>query len=115
MQPSMFNVRVPVSGRNEVFMMNTLSDAQLLVSADVADLLDRVGRGDSTFRDDERETVDVLRENGFLVSSREHEQRELQEYLTGLRGGLLAALRRRAHLLAQGVATHGAARGTRHS
>jgi uncharacterized protein len=85
MQPSMFNVRVPVSGRNEVFMMNTLSDAQLLVSADVADLLDRVGRGDSTFRDDERETVDVLRENGFLVSSREHEQRELQEYLTGLR------------------------------
>ena len=29
MQPSMFNVRVPLADRNEVFLMNTFSDAQL--------------------------------------------------------------------------------------
>ena len=28
MQPSQFNVRVPLTDRNEVFMMNTFSDAQ---------------------------------------------------------------------------------------
>ena len=41
MQPSMFNLRVPLAGRDEVFLMNTLTDAQLLVSPDVAALLDR--------------------------------------------------------------------------
>ena len=44
MQPSMFNVRVPLDERgDEVFLMNTLTDAQLIVSPDVAALLDRVG------------------------------------------------------------------------
>ena len=32
MQPSMFNVQVPIADRNEVFLMNTFSDAQILVS-----------------------------------------------------------------------------------
>ena len=41
MQPSMFNVQVPVPGRDEVFLMNTFTDAQLLVSSDVASLLSR--------------------------------------------------------------------------
>ena len=41
MQPSIFNVRVPLPERNEVFLMNTLNDAQLLVSPDVTALLDR--------------------------------------------------------------------------
>ena len=41
MQPSIFNVRVPLPARNEVFLMNTLTDAQLVVSPDVTDLLDR--------------------------------------------------------------------------
>ena len=41
MQPSMFNVRVPLEDRNEVFLMNTFTDAQLIVSRDVAALLDR--------------------------------------------------------------------------
>ena len=41
MQPSIFNLRVPIAGRDDVFLMNTLSDAQLLVSSDVAALLDR--------------------------------------------------------------------------
>ncbi len=46
MQPSQFNVQVPLPDRNEVFLMNTFSDAQLLVSPDVAGLLERVARGD---------------------------------------------------------------------
>ena len=41
MQPSMFNVRVPLEDQNEVFLMNTFTDAQLIVSSDVAALLDR--------------------------------------------------------------------------
>src|SRR5438045_5079542 len=70
MKPSMFNLQVPLPERGEVFLMNTFTDAQLLVSTDVATLLERVSRGES-FGQDERETVDTLRENGFLVESRE--------------------------------------------
>ena len=36
MQPSIFNIRVPLPERDEVFLMNTLTDAQLVVSPDVA-------------------------------------------------------------------------------
>jgi hypothetical protein len=46
MQPSIFNVRVPIDGRDDVFLMNTLTDAQLIVSSDVAALLDRQGFDD---------------------------------------------------------------------
>src|SRR5690349_20800897 len=84
MKPSMFNLQVPLPERGEVFLMNTFTDAQLLVSTDVATLLDRVSRGES-FSQDERETVDTLRENGFLVESREWEQRELSEYFISAR------------------------------
>ena len=41
MQASMFNLRVPLPARDEVFLMNTLTDAQMVVSSDVAALLDR--------------------------------------------------------------------------
>jgi uncharacterized protein len=85
MQPSMFNVQVPVQDTGEVFLMNTLSDAQLLVSSDVTDLLQRLARGDTGFAGDERDTIDVLIENGFVVDSREHERRSLDEYFTNLR------------------------------
>ena len=40
----MFNVRVPLADQGngaDVFLMNTFTDAQLVVSRDVADLLDR--------------------------------------------------------------------------
>ena len=47
MQPSLFNIRVPLPDRDEVFLMNTLTDAQLVVSPDVARLLDRADAGDS--------------------------------------------------------------------
>ncbi len=35
MQPSIFNVRVPLADRDEVFLMNTFTDAQLVVSREV--------------------------------------------------------------------------------
>ena len=85
MQPSMFNVQVPVTDSDEVFLMNTLSDAQLLVSSDVSRLLERIGGGDARFSHDERETIDALVENGFVVESRELERRSLDEYFVNLR------------------------------
>ncbi len=42
MQPSMFNNSVPLPD-DTVFLMNTFTDAQLVVSSDVAALLDRLG------------------------------------------------------------------------
>jgi uncharacterized protein len=85
MQPSIFNVQVPVSDGNDVFLMNTFSDAQLLVSPDVTGLLDRIGRGDTSFTADERGTIEALVENGFVVTSREQERQDLRKYFTDLR------------------------------
>ena len=85
MQPSVFNVQVPLPERNEVFLMNTFSDAQLLVSPDVTGLLDRIKNGQSTFEGDERETVESLVENGFIVGSRDDEQQALKKYFTDMR------------------------------
>jgi len=85
MQPSMFNVQVPLPERNEVFLMNTFSDAQLLVSPDVTGLLDRIKQGHEAFDAEERETVDSLLENGFLVDSREDEQVALKKYFSDIR------------------------------
>src|SRR5207253_1163726 len=81
MQPSMFNLRVPIKGRDQVFLMNTLSDAQLVVSSDVAELLDRVANGDAQPRNDEEtEAFSVLRENGFLVADRATDRQALDKF-----------------------------------
>jgi uncharacterized protein len=85
MQASLFNLRVPLEARNEVFLMNTLTDAQVVVSADVAALLDRVagerpGAALESLTGTEREMVDVLAENGFLVADRETERRALDQF-----------------------------------
>jgi uncharacterized protein len=85
MQASRFNVQVPLPDRNEVFLMNTFSDAQLLVSPDVAELLERISRGQSRFDEEERDTVDALIENGFLVESRDEETESLDQYFHTLR------------------------------
>src|SRR5436190_2639030 len=87
MQPSMFNLRVPLPARNEVFLMNTLTDAQLVVSADVAALLDRSGElADSSVLDEEeREALGLLSEHGFIVDDRASERRRLDEYFTSIR------------------------------
>jgi len=85
MQASRFNVQVPLPDRNEVFLMNTFSDAQLLASPDVAALLERISGGQSRFDDEERDTVDALIENGFLVESRDEETQSLDQYFHTLR------------------------------
>ena len=82
MQPSIFNVRVPLADANDVFLMNTFTDAQLIVSRDVAELLDRIGRGDRRRRpttNARRSTT--LAENGFIVESREADRRKLRRVL----------------------------------
>jgi uncharacterized protein len=81
----MFNVQVPVTNGTEVFLMNTFSDAQLLVSPDVTALLDRVARGDSSFNGEERETLDSLISEGFVVPSREDEQQAIKNYFVSVR------------------------------
>jgi uncharacterized protein len=86
MQPSMFNVRVPLEDRNDVFLMNTFTDAQLIVTRDVADLLDRLEAGPvqpSTAA--EREALAVLAEHGFVVESREADRRRLEDFFYSVR------------------------------
>ena len=85
MQPSMFNVQVPLAEQGEVFLMNTMSDAQLLVSPDVTRLLERISRGDSGFDDEERSTIEALAENGFIVNDRDEERAALRQYFTNMR------------------------------
>jgi len=88
MQPSIFNLRVPLPGSDEVFLMNTITDAQLVVSTDVAALLDRVKGVDAAAIGDaeEREALELLWENGFLVESRDADRRRLDNYLDGVKG-----------------------------
>src|SRR6476620_7071935 len=93
MQPSMFNLRVPIDGRGEVFLMNTLTDAQLVVSDDVASLLDRAAEGTldgaagiSDLDAERAHALGVLREHGFLVASREADRTALDTFFTTIRG-----------------------------
>src|SRR4051812_2046991 len=83
MQPSMFNVRVPLDARDEIFLMNTITDAQLVVSSDVVGLLDRAAEGLAAddLDQDSREALELLRENGFLVDSRDADRLNLDTYL----------------------------------
>ena len=85
MQPSMFNVSVPLDGRDDVFLMNTFSDAQLIVSRDVADVLDRIARGERQFAADERDAIDTLVEQGFIVESRAADHEALEEFFHNVR------------------------------
>ena len=82
MQPSMFNLRVPLAAGDEVFLMNTLTDAQIVVSSDVVALMDRADAGPlGDASGEEREALDVLWENGFLVENRDADRRSLDQYL----------------------------------
>ena len=88
MQPSIFNLRVPLPERDEVFLINTLTDAQVVVSTEVASLLDRLvdDPGVEPSAPDEREAIELLHENGFLVESRETERRSLDAYFADVKG-----------------------------
>lgn len=86
MQPSMFNVRVPLEG-GEVFLMNTFTDAQLIVSHEVADLLDGLGTGrlPGALTADQREALNTLSEHGFIVESREADRQNVREFFHSVR------------------------------
>ncbi len=84
MQPSMFTVRVPLPGQDQVFLLNTLTDAQLLVTPDVLPLLERASTG-GPFTHEEHETLTLLADQGFLVPSRESERESLREYFANVR------------------------------
>jgi uncharacterized protein len=88
MQPSMFNVRVPLDqvGQGEdVFLMNTFTDAQLIVSREVAALLDRLGSESLSLTTDEREALTTLSEHGFIVPDRESERRSIEQHFRDVR------------------------------
>jgi uncharacterized protein len=89
MQASMFNVRVPLDtmGKtDDVFLMNTFTDAQLIVSREVAALLDDVGsRTPSLLSAEEREALTTLADQGFIVPSREAERQSIEEFFHEVR------------------------------
>ena len=92
MQPSIFNVRVPLPDRGEVFLMNTLTDAQIVVPEPVVALLDSLGHqaddappASRTFDAEEREALRTLSELGFVVQDRESDQRALDAYFHDIR------------------------------
>ena len=90
MRASMFNVRVPldeIGHDGDVFLMNTFTDAQLIVSRDVADLLDRLGHDDLPETGETRAALATLTEHGFVVSDREGERQKLEQYFRNIREG----------------------------
>ena len=90
MQASMFNVRVPldqVGQSDDVFLMNTFTDAQLIVSRDVAALLDRIGTEPMTPTADEQQALATLSEQGFIVEDRESERQSIEQHFRDVREG----------------------------
>ncbi len=90
MQQSMFNVRVPLADRGEVFLMNTLTDAQLIVSDDIANLLDSLSVDPASLAPerldrDAREALVTLTEHGFIVPSRATDTEALNKFFTDYR------------------------------
>jgi len=90
MHQSMFNLRVPLPERGEVFLMNTLTDAQLIVSDDIAGLLDRLSADPASvaperLSDDDREALVTLTEHGFIVPSRASDTEALNKFFTDYR------------------------------
>jgi uncharacterized protein len=89
MQSSLFNVRVPLNdldGRDDVFLMNTFTDAQLIVSRDVAELLDRVeSLSSSALTADEREAIDTLVEHGFIVENHAQDRQRIRDFFMATR------------------------------
>ena len=63
--------------------MNTLTDAQFVVSSDVAALLARADLDEAILVGEEiQDAVALLRDNGFLVPSHAHDRQALDAYLT---------------------------------
>jgi pyruvate-formate lyase-activating enzyme len=87
MQASIFNVRVPLDGSGDVFLMNTFTDAQLIVSREVSELLDRISGHGFVPTVAERQAVATLAENGFIVENREADRRNIERFFDDFRAG----------------------------
>ena len=89
MQPSMFNVSVPLDamgGQDDVFLMNTFTDAQLIVSRDVAALLNRLpGTETGALAPVERDALLTLSEHGFIVDDRDAERQHIEQWFRDVR------------------------------
>ena len=83
----MFNVRAPIDGSGDVFLMNTFTDAQIIVSPDVVDLLDRIDSQPIPRTEEEASALQLLAEHGFVVTDRETERQALQEFFREVREG----------------------------
>jgi len=85
----MFNKQVPLPGTDEVFLMNTFTDGQAIVSRDVIALLERLeSEGDAvleTCTADEREALAALTDAGFIAASRGEERAALEQYFAEFR------------------------------
>ena len=91
MQTSIFNNRVALPD-DSVFLMNTFTDAQIVVSPDVVSLLDRLTAASTSddsvgsqapepqFSTAENAALEELRSHGFIVESREAERQALDEF-----------------------------------
>ncbi len=80
MAPSIFNLRVPVPG-DQVFLWNTLTDAEAIVTADVAALLEAPPGSPLPLDADTREALHALTEHGFLTNGRDADRLALAEHL----------------------------------
>lgn len=88
MQPSIFNKRVPLTGRDDLFLMNMFTDSQLVVSPDVAELLDRLNGEPglaSELSPSEQSAMHDLSEHGFVVESRDAEWRAVDRFFRDVR------------------------------
>ena len=90
MQSSMFNVRVPLAeggGAGDTFLLNTFTDAQLVVGSEVVSLLDRLDGGVSpgSLSADERLALHTLSEHGFVVADRAMERERLEKFFAEVR------------------------------
>jgi uncharacterized protein len=90
MQQSLFNVHVPLPDQAGVFVMNTFTDAQVIVPVAVGRWLEDLGLegpggGPPDLGADARETLRELADNGFIVADRAEERRAVEAYFREVR------------------------------
>jgi uncharacterized protein len=85
MQSSIFNVFQPVPDSDLVFLVNTLSDARMLVSNDVVELLQRCSETRLPDADVQRAAVSTLADHGILAAGPDREWTALQERFDSIR------------------------------
>src|SRR5215207_4969182 len=92
MQPSIFNVRVPLRDQSDVFLMNTLTDAQIIVPPEVVSLLDSLdgatlpqARAGRPFDEEEKAALTTLSELGFIVEDHAADRQALERYFDDVR------------------------------